>query len=276
MHQKTTDTTDYRCLICGSVTRSRRYRNHVYLQCTSCRFRHVPSSSTGNLYENNIVSTIEYYKSRIDVDRRDFLERLQWIKPHIGVGSVLDVGANIGTFCITAKELGWKPVALELNQNGVKHCQALGLEILDRPLSELSPRKFDFIHLSDVIEHAQDPKALLQSALAFLRRGGIVFISTPDFGNPAVWPIQFTPPEHLSLFTKKNLLTLLESQGLRHLALRRRSRTRAFSPESRNIKEFPWIGKAYRMIESLDVKDFVFATINFVFRENLEVIAKLE
>ncbi|MBI2167165.1 MAG: class I SAM-dependent methyltransferase [Candidatus Omnitrophica bacterium] len=69
---------------------------------------------------------------------------------------------------------------------------------------------FEGIVLWDVIEHVRDPLGLLNRLCDYLKPGGHLFLSTPNFGSWAArllgrfWWFM-TPPEHLSFFTRKSL-----------------------------------------------------------------------
>jgi 2-polyprenyl-3-methyl-5-hydroxy-6-metoxy-1,4-benzoquinol methylase len=193
----------------------------------------VNCDTTIDIYRNNEVSTLEYYEKRAAEDRIDFAERISWISASFSPGRILDVGANIGTFCQIAREQGWTPTAIELNGNAANRCRAQGFDVWEQTLEQMPDKKYDFIHLSDVIEHVEDPLELLHNANRLTAPGSGIFVSTPDFGNPLVWPIQFTPPEHISLFNHRSLLAALENASFRVLNVRRRSRTRAFHANGR-------------------------------------------
>ena len=72
------------------------------------------------------------------------------------------------------------------------------------------PGFFDGIVLWDVIEHLRDPLGTLNRLCNYLKPGGDLLFSTPNFGSLAArllgkfWWFM-TPPEHLSFFTRKSL-----------------------------------------------------------------------
>ncbi|MBX9769069.1 MAG: class I SAM-dependent methyltransferase [Bdellovibrionales bacterium] len=265
------------CPCCSAkLTHTKEYRGFSYLLCDSCSFRKVAVEPSTDIYLENAASPIQYYLDRADLDSKDFEERLQWIGAQGKVSNVLDVGANIGTFCDVARKSGLKPVAVELNPLGADLCRKKNHEVWDQEI-EKGPkdRLFDFIHLSDVIEHIDSPDAFVSEVVDRLSPGGLLFVSTPDFGNPLVWPIQFIPPEHISLFESKSLRKILEKHGLKVTASRRRSRTRSFTAKGRNADRYPLLKWAYQRLEKTPaLSSFSSSMINFLVRENIEMVAR--
>jgi SAM-dependent methyltransferase len=78
----------------------------------------------------------------------------------------------------------------------------------------------DIIVLLDVIEHLPDPHDALALCAAHLRPGGIILLTTGDFGSLAAratgahWRLM-TPPQHLWFFTRESMRQLAGSAGLR-------------------------------------------------------------
>ena len=78
--------------------------------------------------------------------------------------------------------------------------------------------QFDFIVLQDVIEHVEDPRALLAELDRALRPGGAILVGTPDAGGISLaqsmkyW-MQLHPPYHLHIYTRAALETLGGDRG---------------------------------------------------------------
>lgn len=74
---------------------------------------------------------------------------------------------------------------------------------------------FDLIQCSEMIEHAPDPILLIQQIKQHLSPKGILFLTTPEVKMNMEkeeimnWS-EVRPPEHLVLFTKRTLATLLK------------------------------------------------------------------
>lgn len=84
----------------------------------------------------------------------------------------------------------------------------------------LQPEAFDYIVLQDVIEHVEDPYALLRELDSFLSPDGYILIGTPnaaniDLNRPSVSDFynEVHVPYHLHLYTHESLKSLGCSQG---------------------------------------------------------------
>ena len=94
-----------------------------------------------------------------------------------------------------------------------------GFTVYTQPLEEFQPKQlFDVVVLSNVLEHAPDPKEMLKNVYRVLKPGGQVWISCPNsqswlrklFGRS--W-INWHVPFHLFHFSSKTLGKLLERCG---------------------------------------------------------------
>jgi len=87
-------------------------------------------------------------------------------------------------------------------------------------LATLQQKPFDYILLQDVIEHVEDPNALLSELDTLLAPGGYILIGTPnaanlDLSKPSVsdYYNEVHVPYHLHLYTGKSLKSLGHRQG---------------------------------------------------------------
>jgi len=141
-------------------------------------------------------------------------------------GCLIDVGSGPGIFVSEAERAGWQAYGLEPASWAVRHGrQAYKVEIvrgdLLKPLA-LPVRQFDVVTMFDVIEHVADPAALLRSAAALLRTGGILVLTTPRFDSLLArilgrhWYCIF--PAHLQYFTEKSLRHSTAKAGFKFVA----------------------------------------------------------
>lgn len=143
--------------------------------------------------------------------------------PHPGPSSrVLDVGCGGGEWIAQAEAAGWNACGADPDPISVDRACARGLNVRKGDIATWSdlPGAFDAVTMSHVIEHVDDPRALLTAAFGLLRPGGQLFIDTPNvdaasharFGRH--WRGLETP-RHLVLFTRRALDDLLEDIGFR-------------------------------------------------------------
>lgn len=144
-------------------------------------------------------------------------------------GALLDVGCSSGQFMFWSRERGFACKGVELNKRTAELARQNGFEVWDSFLSSAPFEKhsFDVVYLGDVIEHVNDPNALVREAALFLKEDGIIAISTPNvdcfwskatlllykvFGIP--WS-SVTPPHHLFQFSFSNLNLVLQKNGMK-------------------------------------------------------------
>jgi|SRR5215472_2900849 len=105
--------------------------------------------------------------------------------------SLLDLGAQIGSFAIYAARLGLQVAAIDYpyffhpyggfaSQQGVDY---RACDVSQEPLP-FSDQSFDFVTYMDVIEHhAYSPKRVLLEVFRVLKPGGFVIVTTPNHAS---------------------------------------------------------------------------------------------
>jgi 2-polyprenyl-3-methyl-5-hydroxy-6-metoxy-1,4-benzoquinol methylase len=138
-------------------------------------------------------------------------------------GRVLDVGCGDGKTLAIMRDLGWQVFGVEPDLEAARAARkAYGIEVFagDLDAANLESESFDAVLLHHVIEHVQDPQALLVQCRRLLRKGGRLVIMTPNlaglghrvFGR--AW-FALDPPRHLVLFTSGALKQMAQRSGLR-------------------------------------------------------------
>jgi 2-polyprenyl-3-methyl-5-hydroxy-6-metoxy-1,4-benzoquinol methylase len=104
----------------------------------------------------------------------------------------LELGAGIGLMSIALALSGWEVTGLDLYDD---RSEALGrwsgvadrYEFLRRDLEEpslgLEEAQFDAVLMIDVIEHVKNVRLVLENALAALKPGGVLVVTTPNYGR---------------------------------------------------------------------------------------------
>lgn len=195
----------YRCSRCGFIfvhpapSDTTQIYSEDYFSGATSGFGYVD-------YENDKVAMVPFFTAVLDT-----LENLSSRR-----GTLLDVGAATGFFMKLASGRGWQARGLEVSPYAVKTARASNLDISQGTLESvaLPGNYFDAITMLDLLEHVSQPIEALRLSSGLLRRGGILFINTPD---TASWWAKFfgrrwhayCPPEHLSYFNSQNLCRLL-------------------------------------------------------------------
>lgn len=171
------------------------------LQCNICG--HYISSfriNTADLYSGNYVQAnysdsagIKRTFDRIlslDPSRSDnygrvkaivgFAEQL-WNKEETA-GTILDVGSGLGVFPYAMKRAGWDCTAIDPDQTAIDHInENVGARtILGDFMTTGLVDRFDTISFNKVLEHVEDPIAMLARAKRNLATRGFVYVELPD------------------------------------------------------------------------------------------------
>ena len=136
-----------------------------------------------------------------------------------GSGRLLDAGCNEGRGMMLFKKNGFDVEGLERNPRAAVEAIKKGFKIFTKPIEEHHPKEpVDVVVLSNVLEHSFNPKFMLSRVSGFLKIGGHVWISCPNFNSwqrtvfGKYW-INWHVPFHLSHFSKETLFNLLEETG---------------------------------------------------------------
>lgn len=221
------------------------------VRCNQCSFHYI-----GN--QTYVEKTIGLYKSMSDEayvqeerERRRSFERVIRHIEHLRCGkkgALLDIGCCTGGLLVQAQSRGWNVFGLDLSQWACTIAKKLhGLTIHNGTLETYSRKKerFDAITLLDVLEHVEDPVALMEQAHQKLAADGMFCIVTPDYGSLAArllgkrwWGIRLA---HLSYFTINDIRRLAEMAGF-HIRTHR-TYVRYFSLYYIFVRLFPFIEK---------------------------------
>jgi len=154
-----------------------------------------------------------------------------------GGGRLLDVGCATGDFLVTARELGWQPVGVELSGHAAAVARRPGLDVRVGTLAEanFAPSSFDAVTMLDVIEHLSDPLAELRQVHRVLRPGGILCVETPNWDSVyrrllgRRWAA-LQPRLHLLYFDRRTASEMLRRAGFEPV-ITRTEIVALFSPE---------------------------------------------
>jgi len=198
------------------------------VMCNNCKLAYLNPRLTQDqlqkVYVEDQLINFEYYLASKKLDEKTFAARLNLIKKFISVGTVLDIGSSIGTFLSVAKSEGWRAYGIELNKKSAEYSKACGHKLFDD--YEKTKLKFNFVNMSDVIEHFTDPKEELTKIYNLLCNDGVLLISTPNFENKLTRKLAIKPYEHLYYFTPKTISLLLNKCGFM---------VKYFKPTTRNL-----------------------------------------
>lgn len=228
------------CPICGKSNAATYWAMHGYklARCGECGmvWDHIPSENVLSQYnksyfinENPKGGYTNYFEG-MRINRRTFTERLKRIQERLGKkGKLLDVGCALGDCLLEAKKLGWKEAeGLEVADYAYKFAKNRKLNVHKGILekAKFKENSFDVVTYQDVIEHIPDPIDELKKVKKILKKGGIVFLVTPDIRGlwhrflGRLW-YHYKPGEHIMYFSQDTLAKALKKAGFKDIETRR-------------------------------------------------------
>ena len=149
--------------------------------------------------------------------RRRFVER-RWKR---APGTLLDVGCSTGLFLHEMRSHRWQGFGVELSTEAAGYARnRFGLTVFEGDFLgvSLEPASVDVVTFWDVLEHTHSPGMQLARAAEWLRPGGAVVISVPNWGSldrhlfGEFWQ-GLDPPRHLFVFSEAHLASYLSRAG---------------------------------------------------------------
>lgn len=108
-----------------------------------------------------------------------------------GRGLVLDVGCGSGALAEAISRRGYTVWGIERDATALAAARGRLARIIEADIADaaavdtaIAGTRFDYLILSDVLEHLYDPFDILQRYLRHLKPGGVLLVSVP---NVAVW-----------------------------------------------------------------------------------------
>jgi 2-polyprenyl-3-methyl-5-hydroxy-6-metoxy-1,4-benzoquinol methylase len=165
--------------------------------------------------------------------RSELARVVRWEKPKLKLlrgtvrsGRLLEIGPGAGAFSRAAVLTGFDVTAIEMDAGCCEYIErVVGARAIcsDRPelaLSTLPP--FDVIAMWHVLEHLEDPWAVLEQAARTLAPGGALLVAMPNpqslqFRLLGRYWAHVDAPRHLYLIPAATTIRKAEQLGLRHV-----------------------------------------------------------
>ena len=219
------------CPACGRPTahllRFRVNRCSI-LQCEECGLGRTETAEfdpaayyTEDYFSGRHTDGYADYLGAEPVLRREFARGVEFIRRYRPEGKLLELGCAYGFFLMEAAR-HFDVTGIELAEEAAEHCRRAGLNVMQGAADEAGLAKVghaDVIVLFDVIEHLPDPRQTLALCYQHLNPGGVIVITTGDFGSATArlagvkWRLM-TPPQHLWFFTQESFRRLASVLGL--------------------------------------------------------------
>ena len=201
------------CLICNhSVLQPQNEYVKVHLvKCEKCGFRfskQIPTEQELINYYNEYGR--DDYLSPLTIKR--YNEILDTFEKYRQNNRLLDVGCGIGYFLEEAQKRGWEVYGTEYTDRAIEICREKGFQTHKGKLDTANYplESFDVITSFEVLEHINNPVEEVQNFHKLLRKGGLMYLTTPNFNSLLRYRLKsnynvITFPEHLCYYTPKTL-----------------------------------------------------------------------
>ncbi len=117
----------------------------------------------------------------------DQIER-HYASAHRGEIRVLDIGCGNGSqLAIPLAESGYPVTGVDPDRASIDRAQAAavaGARFFCCLVTDLPAETFHVVILSEVLEHLSKPQELLHAAMAYLQKGGLLIVTTPNGYGP--------------------------------------------------------------------------------------------
>lgn len=193
-------------------------------QCSQCAFLFCPTVEDVTAhYEKMDDAQYEATRSERSLQAQKILQQIRKFKP---TGALLDVGAGSGILVEQARSLSFDAVGIEPSAALSATAQALQLPVICGTLPQESLRnRFDVVTLIDVIEHVDDPRAMMRNIVDCMKQDAVCVVITPDVNSLAArvmqsrwWHFRLA---HIGYFNPGTLQRLMATAGLEVIALQR-------------------------------------------------------
>jgi SAM-dependent methyltransferase len=219
------------CPACGRAS-SHTFRFRIndcdILQCRECGLGRTETSAfdpaayyTDDYFSGRRSDGYSDYLGAEPVLRREFARSVDFIRRYREGSKLLELGCAYGFFLMEAARY-FDVAGIELAAQAADHGRRAGLNVLQGVADAANLGRIghvDVIVLFDVIEHLPQPRETLALCCQHLNPGGIIVITTGDFGSTvaslagARWRLM-TPPQHLWFFTQESMRRLSADVGL--------------------------------------------------------------
>jgi len=218
------NTIPIKCNYCGIDNSEKLWikNGFQYVICNKCGLIYVnpqlAQSDVEKIYSIGFDSKSSSKPPPLDFDKYDSV--LKKFNKYNSTNRFLDIGCFKGFLMKAANQIGWEVYGTELSEKAAVFAREYsgGTVKVGSLLDEkYKSDYFDVASMVDVIEHFDDPGEYLEEVYRILRKGGMLYIETPNFNSiprkllGKNWSIIF--PWHMYYFTPKTLKYVLRKAG---------------------------------------------------------------
>ncbi len=172
----------------------------------------------------------------------------RWVPENV---TVLDIGCGFGESLGYYKARGCEAWGVEADENISRVAKEYGYKVhvgLFDP-SIYDADFFDYVTMSQVIEHVTDPVATLQGVARVLKPGGMAILSTPNADGLGAWLfgrrwINWHAPYHLQFFSISSMERAAAKAGLTLVETKTITSSEWLNYQWQHLATFPHQGEA--------------------------------
>lgn len=219
------------CPLCGGSAHEPycRKAGFAYVRCGSCRLVYVADIPAGNVhFEDEFFTPFDVVSLGANPTRAARMARaVSELRRRFGARRdvrILDVGCGKGWNLLFLKDRGYTAArGIDLNRQALEIARRHGLAVEEGLLEDrrYPDASFDAVIMDQVVEHLEEPLALLREVRRVLAPGGLFWSSVP---NVDAWHIRlflkerhrhFAGDRHLNLFNPRTYARLMAAAGFR-------------------------------------------------------------
>ncbi len=154
----------------------------------------------------------------------ELLDKFEFFR---SMNRILDVGCGEGFFLDQAVRRAWDAYGTECVPHYIKICEDKGIHMKKGILNidNYPSESFDVITSIEVLEHLNYPVQEIINFNSLLKKGGVVYITTPNFNSLSrrilgkSWSV-INFPDHLCYFTPDTLHKIMIQNGFKKIELK--------------------------------------------------------
>lgn len=204
---------------------------HTHMICTKCETMYINPRPTPEILAEYYEKSEQYKywnkyifpQSKEARRKKIFIPRARKIaqlsKKYKAQGTLLEVGAGFGTFCEEIKRLNVfkRVIAIEPSHDLAKTCRGKGIEVIEKPVEQVTITNIDTVVSFEVIEHLFSPRDFLLKCKKILSPNGLLVITCPNGKGFDISVLQNLSDnvgmDHINYFNLHSLSLLVKDCG---------------------------------------------------------------
>ncbi|MFH1096809.1 MAG: methyltransferase domain-containing protein [Candidatus Desantisbacteria bacterium] len=133
--------------------------------------------------------------------------------------SILEIGSGLGYLTYSLNKAGYKTTGLDISSDAVKLAKQKYGDYYETGnlfvLAENRKHSYDYVIMTELIEHVEDPKSFIVAALSLLKEAGKLIITTPNKSaapKGTIWQSDI-PSVHLWFLAEESISYLANDLG---------------------------------------------------------------